>query len=698
MRTIRLFIYGVPLALVLLLVAAFVNSTRLTQHKKNEFTYASIGEPTKLNPIQSTDQSASEVEAMIFEGLLTLDEKLELTPSLASEYEEYQITTFIFRSAEAAAAAEETLNAARSSWEEWTLTSIQREGDRLTLRQELPGFRKSEAIAASLDGDSLVSLETFRVDLGDGARETLQKFRETNPEVTIEREWFDYNLAFEITVRDELEAGKRLREFVESLGIAEAGVRSLSRRNLLAEPVLRFKLHENVRWHDGVPFTSADCVFTYECLVDEQVASPRKADFDSILSVQAPTPHEFIVKYRTPYSPAILSWTMLLLPKHVLEGKSQEWWSANFNRHPIGTGPFKFDSWKTNEFVRVVRNPDYWRPGPWLDAVVFRSMPDPTVLRLAFETHQVDLYEAVLSPWAVRSYRDDPRFTTLTVPSMSYSYLGWNMRKPIFQDVNVRRALAMALDVESIIKYLYYGIGQRSTGILIPEMWFANHDMTPLPYDPEQARRLLDETGWIPGPDGVRQKNGERLSFKIITNQGNDVRKDIATLAQDSFRRIGVEVTIEIYEWAVFIERFIKKHEFESTVLGWITPPNWDQYQVWHSSQTGPDQLNYTNYRNPEADRIIEALREEYDRDEIARLASELQQMIYDEQPMLFLISGQSPMVIWKDTLRIRRKDEEGHWIDTPFAVAPGSWYQFIPETYRTDYAESLPKETEVVK
>lgn len=698
MRLIPAFIYGIPCLLLALFVAAFINSTQLTTHKKNEFTYGSIGEPSKINPLQSSEEAASDVESLIFEGLLKLDEKLELATQLATSYDQSQRTTIYFRSPDDASKAALTLNASADAGKMWRLQSITQNASALILSQKLPGLRTADGLVKMLNAATIVPLLTMRAELGRDARKTLEAFVKKHPEVSVKRAWFDYDIAFEITATDDgTDLQKKLTDFLRSAKIPDATIKLLSARNFLAEPILHFTLRNDVRWQDGAPFTSSDCVFTYDSLMDEQVASPRKADYDPILKVEAPGPYEFIVTYRRPYSTALMSWTMPIIPEHVLKGKPQKWWAENFNRHPIGTGPFKFDSWRTNEYVRLVKNPIYWGPGPWLDAFIFRALPDPTVLRLAFETHQLDIYPAVLSPWAIHSYSEDPRFTVLTVPAFAYSYVGWNLRRPMFQDIRVRKAFALAVNVPDIIKYVAYGNGVQSTGIFIPEFWFADHKIKPLPYDPELARKLLDEAGWKPGSDGIRVKDGQRLSFKLITNQGNDVRKDVATLVQDSLHRVGAEVSVEIYEWAVFIQRFVLKQEFDAMVLAWQTPPNWDEFQVWHSSQANPDQLNSISYRNPEADRLIEALREEYDHDEIIKLAGKLQRLIYDDQPMLFMNVPREPYVIWKDSFRIRRKTAQG-WIDTPFQVVPGSWYYFADSTYRPEYVDRIPPSASVTK
>ncbi|MFV0551913.1 MAG: ABC transporter substrate-binding protein, partial [Anaerorhabdus sp.] len=431
--------------------------------------------------------------------------------------------------------------------------------------------------------------------------------------------------------------------------------------------------------------------FTYHAIMDAPVASPRKPNFDLILTLDTPTSHHVRVTYRKPFSPALTSWMIGLLPAHLLEGKPVTWWNDHFNRHPIGTGPFKFANWKTNESLRLIRNTDYYEGTPWLEAVVFRYLPDPIAQRLAFMTRQTDFWG--VDPWAVSSFLDDPRFQVFRYPSNSYSYIGWNLRDPLFQDLRVRTAFAKAVNVPAMIQYILYGNGVQSTGIFLPHFWFANPNITPIPYNPDDAKKLLDDAGWTPGPDGIRTKNGQRLAFTLTINQANEVRKDIATLVQDNLRDIGVDVKIEIYEWSVFITRFINKLEFQATVLGWSTGVDFDAFQVWHSSQSNPGQLNFVGYNNPQVDTLLERIRQQYDPEKIRTMAGQIQDLIFADQPYLFLFVPDSTSVIWKNALRVCRPDGNGGFIDTPVETTKAGWTHYAQWFYRTEFADQLPKD-----
>jgi peptide/nickel transport system substrate-binding protein len=692
---VRFFVYGIPVLLVALLVASFVTVASFSAERKNEITIGSIGEPTKLNPVQSQEASASDVEQFIFEALLTYDQNLEIVPQLAKSFTLSQTTTVYFRGPTAALTALSYVKAARESWAEWNLTDVRAEGTRLYLKFDQPGLTASEKIFGLFNPNSTLPLTTLRVETGGEARALLQAFRDADPDRPIERVWFDYDSAFEITVPgDGQQVHEDLKAFLAERGNEKATVAVTDTRSFLAEPLVDFQLRDGVRWHDGVPFTAKDVVFTYQAIMDETVASPRKPDFDLIQNIETPDPHRVLVTYRKPFSPALNSWMMPLLPAHILENKPAKWWDDNFNRHPIGTGPFKFGSWKTNESLRLVPNEDYYLGRPWLDGIVFRFLPDPIALRLAFLTHQTDYW--LVEPWAVSGFKEDPRFTVFSYPSNSYNYIGWNLRNPLFQDLRVRTAFAHAVNVPEMIEYILYGNGVQSNGIFPPHFWFANPNIKPIPYDPAEAKRLLDEAGWVPGPDGIRVKDGKRMSFTLLANQGNEIRKDIATLVQDNLRSIGVEVKVEIYEWAVFITRFINKLEFEATVLGWVTPPDFDAFQVWHSSQTNPQQLNFVGYKNPEVDKLLENIRQEYDPERIRQMAGEIQRIIFEDQPYLFLFVSNSTTVIWKDSLRICRPDGKGGWIDTPVEATKAGWTYYMQWFYRPEFADKLPANREI--
>ena len=690
---IRRIVLGLPLLLLLLLAVAFWNSSRLTGEPKNELTFGTIGEASNLNPILSTDAASGQVSGLIFQALMTVDEDLNPVGELAESWRLSQRTTFFFSTAEEARAAATALQTSGALPDG---AQVLAESTPPSVRVELPepGVETSAMLADYIPQALPITLLT--VALPEGGGTALAAALRTEASLPIagmaRRVFSEGERHLEVTVvGDPASAQAALQGFLQERGVASPEISAEAQDTFLAEPEIAFRLRPGIRWQDGASFTSDDVLFTYEAIMNDAVASPRKPDFTLIQEILTPDPLQVIVRYRRPYSPALNSWRMSIIPAHILRPHPPTWWAENFNRRPVGTGPYRLAEWRTNEFLRLERNPDYWRaPGPWLDSVVFRVLPDPLTLRLAFETRMVDFWG--VDPWAVSSFQKDPRFEIFTAPSSSYTYVGWNLRRPLFQDLRVRRALAHAINVPQMIEFLLYGYGVQSTGIFTPQMWFFDPAVQPIPYDKEQARALLAEAGWSPGADGILVREGERFSFTLITNNANEVRRDIATLIQDDLRQIGIEMRIELYEWAVFITRYVNRQDFDALVLGWNLPQDdFDQFQIWHSSQTNPEQLNMVGYKNPTVDRLLEDIRQEFNREKILSYASEMQRTIFQDQPYLFLFVPEGTSVMWKNAFRVRRPDGAGGWIDEPVRMTKAGWSIYLEWFYRPEFAERLP-------
>ncbi|MEX1045780.1 MAG: ABC transporter substrate-binding protein [Chthoniobacterales bacterium] len=685
MPRVRTLIVGIPLLLAVVTGVSLWTVARVSVDKKNEMYIGSIGEPTTLNPVQAADAASSSVTGMIFNGLLKYNADLEIVGDLAAEWDLSQRSTFFFATPEEAVVAAANMEAGIADRAELHLRRYMVEGNRLVLELSLPGVTDSQKLAEKF-GVAPLPVHTVSVAAPQAMGDALEQFAAEDLASRAVRVWSNGNLGELVFLGNEVATLERLRVYLGSK-FGEVGVliEPVLAPPFLAEPEVTFQLHEGVRWHDGAPFTSRDVRFTYDAIMDDRVASPRKPDYELVLSVE--TPDEFTVRvvYRRPFSPALESWMMSVLPAHLLAGVAPDQWPLTFNRAPVGTGSFKFAEWKTNQFVRVVRNDDYFRGPPHLDGIVFRTLPDPLTLRLAFETRQVDFWAA--DPWAVGSFREDERFTVFTSPSNSYNYVGWNLRRPMFQDPLVRRALAHAVNIDQMIRYVLYGYGTQSTGIFTPEMWFFDPNVPPIPYDPERAKELLDEAGWAAGSDGIRVKDGQRFAFTLITNNGNVIRSDISTLVQENLRAVGIEVTVEMYEWAVFLKRFVNQGEFDAIVLGWALGQGFDQFQIWHSTQTEPERLNMVGYQSKEADRLLESIREEFDREKIIAMCGELQRLIYGDQPYLFLFVPEGTSVMWKDTFRVKRPGPDGRWIDEPVTMTKAGWSHYLEWFYRPEYA-----------
>jgi ABC-type transport system substrate-binding protein len=416
-------------------------------------------------------------------------------------------------------------------------------------------------------------------------------------------------------------------------------------------PVILFRLRKGVRFHDGREFTSKDVAFTYETIMDPRNLSPRVSDFEPVKSVEPEGAYAVRVTYKRLFEPGFESWGMGILPEHLLnrEALRAEALAANrdperfsvrdsrFNRNPVGTGPFRFVEWKTDQFIQLARYDEYWEGPANFHEYLYRIIPDPLTTELTFYAGTTDEYAA--QPHQVARLQHDPRFRHFSGLSLGFSYIAYNLRRPPFQDVRVRRALGMAINVQEIIDYVLYGQAERTTGPYPKQTDFYDQAVQPLPYpyDPAGALRLLEEAGYRKNAEGWLEKDGKPLAFTLITNSGNEIRIAVMAIAQNAWRRLGVKVETLALEWAVFINERIDKADFDAVVLAWGMGLDPDLYQIFHSSQTGHFQLNFVGYRNPEADDLIVRIRQEYDHHRQVAMARALHRLIAEDQPYTFL-------------------------------------------------------------
>lgn len=404
-----------------------------------------------------------------------------------------------------------------------------------------------------------------------------------------------------------------------------------------------FRLRKGVTWHDGTPFTSADVLFTYRLYINPDVPTSYAEDFLQVASAEAPDPYTFRVTYEKPYAPALESWGTPIHPKHLLEGDDIT--KSPLSRSPIGTGPFKFVKWVAGEKIELLANPDYFEGQPFIHRVVYRVIPDTSTQFLELQAGGLDLMS--LTPIQYKTQTDTPAFTRnfnkYRYLSFSYTYLGYNLIKPLFQDVRVRQAISYAIDKQEIIDGVLLGLGHVATGPYKPDTWVYNANVKRYAYKPELARDLLKEAGWTDSNgDGVLDKNGEPLAFTIVTNQGNDLRSKTAEIIQRRLKEVGIKIEIRIVEWATFLKEFIFPGNFDATILGWSGGPEPDQFNIWHSSKTAPRELNFIKYNNPEVDELLERGRRIFDRSERKKIYDRFQEILADEQPYTFLYVGEA--------------------------------------------------------
>ena len=439
-------------------------------------------------------------------------------------------------------------------------------------------------------------------------------------------------------------------------------------------PVVVFNLRSNVKFHDGHTFDANDVKFTYEAIMNPKNLSPRISDYEPVKRVEVVDPLAVRIIYKRLYSPALGTWGMGILPEHLLNddalkreaarlGKDPDKFSirqSSFNRHPIGCGPFVFQEWKSDQYIILDSFDDYWEGPPNYKRYIYRIVPDLLTQEMEFYAGTVDSYN--VQPHQVDRLKGDPKYQSFSGPSFGYTYIGYNMRREPFDDSRVRRALGMAIDVGKIIDYVLHGQGERITGPFVKQTDYYDQAIQPVPYDPQKALQLLGEAGWKRNKEGWLEKDGRRLQFTLITNSGNDLRKAVLAVAQDAWKQIGIDVRTDLLEWSVFIQERVDKADFDALILGWSMGIEPDLYQIWHSSQTNPHQLNFVAFNSSEADDLIIKIRQEYDHERQVAYCHRLHEIIAREQPYTFLYVTKWTAVLDKRIV-IQETDRQGRVI-----------------------------------
>jgi ABC-type transport system substrate-binding protein len=452
----------------------------------------------------------------------------------------------------------------------------------------------------------------------------------------------------------------------------------------------RVFLKKGVMWHrPSVDFTNPryewlnqdhelvadDFVFFYELVMDPQVqAAHLRNYYEKCEGIEVVNDHEFIVRWSETTYPSI-SFTLGMAPiprwlygfdedgvaidASVLGRTFNEHW---YNRAAVGVGPYRFESWEQGGAIRLARNEDYHGQLPAIQSMEYRVIGDATArlnnLRaggLDYITLEPTQYNNEITLGGTPGFGSgELRHELYQGPA--YRYLGWNADGRFFNDRRVRQAMTYAFNRDLLLRQNFYGLGTLITGPFFIDSPDYNRALEVHPFDLTRAAALLDEAGWTDANgDGIREKviGGETINFEFGMLTYGYRPEFVAAMEhyRNDLARIGVAMTVEPVEWAVMVTRMEEK-DFEAYTGGWVLGWENDPYQIWHSSQADePRSSNRVGFRNPEADRIIEQVRETFDDAERAVLLQQFHSLLYEEQPYTFFFAGRE-IGAWRSNLQ----------------------------------------------
>ena len=681
MTTRRILIFAPVFLMILLLqsyfwVPTYEEQTRGNPERFNEYITASIGDASILNPILSADASSSEIESKVFEGLIDYDENLRFIGRLATSWKVYEEAFFYIDQSVA-------LPSLKHPSAQQVVDFLQTAKSAKTMSSPKLNFSLDNITDISLIAPREYALDK-QLKVPDGSEKTIGIEIFAPARVKLVLKQVDQDLFKNLTQllgNNYFDGFKSLNHIKTDVSLTKDQLTALGRELLPAiehNPIIEFNLRPNVKFHDGHVFDAEDVKFTYEAILNPKNLSPRIADYEPVKAVEAIDPHTVRIVYKRLYSPAVGTWAMGILPEHLLNaevlkqeardlGKDPQAFSMRqsaFNRNPVGCGPFVFRQWKSDQYIQLDRFDGYWEGPPNYQKYFFRIIPDLLTQEMEFYAGTLDVYGGGspphgIPPHQIERFQNDPRYQSVSDTAFGFSYIGYNMRRKPFDDIRVRRALTMAIDINKIIKYVLSGQGERITGPFVKQTDYYNHRIKPPPYDPAGALKLLAQAGWKPNKNGRLEKDGKRLEFTLITNSGNDRRKSILAIAQDAWKQIGIDVRTDLLEWSVFIEERVDKADFDAVILGWVMSVDPDLFQIWHSSQTNHYQLNFVGFKNQQADDLIIKIRQEYEHDKRVRYCHQLHEIIAGEQPYTFLFVRKWTTVLDKRIV-IKEVDNQG--------------------------------------
>ena len=404
-----------------------------------------------------------------------------------------------------------------------------------------------------------------------------------------------------------------------------------------------FFLRKDVTWHpkegeDSKPFTADDVVFTYNIMMHPRTITPLKVRYEFIDKVEKLNDYTVQFTLKRPILNALAKFSFKVLPKH---GPSNPLYLTRedpFVQHPIGTGPYILKTITTDREIVLVANENYFKGRPHINKFISKPFADQNIMTQALMFNAIDMV-VLVNPRDIPELQGDKRFILQPYNALSYGFFGYNLRNPLLADKRVRKAFTYAVNRQEMLDSFFNGQGTIISGPFAPGSWAYNLDVQPLPFDPQKAIALLREAGFNPGPDGVVQKDGKKLtlSLKVPIEKESEAVKRVVLAFQNYLKNIGAAVKVEFKEWQAWKESVFLEHDFDIVFASWVFDDSADISSLFHSAEIGSWKNNFGAYSNPEVDGLIVESKLTLDHEKRRTINRKLHAILSDEAPYTFL-------------------------------------------------------------
>jgi peptide/nickel transport system substrate-binding protein len=390
-----------------------------------------------------------------------------------------------------------------------------------------------------------------------------------------------------------------------------------------------FYLRPGAKFHDGSDLTAADVKFTYESVLDQAFNSPFRAFYLSVDKVEATDKNTVTFTLKAPFAPFLSYMDLGIVPEAAVQKLGKD-----FGTKPVGTGPFKVDRWASGDTIELSANDSFFGGRPNLDRVRVKVVPDNSGRVVGLESGDLDFVQSPVSPQDVARVQSAGKLKVERTPAAGYTYINLNCADPILADKKVRQALSHLVNKQQIIDTIYKGIGKPANGPIVPGMWAYSADVPSYDYSPDKANLLLDDAGWKAGSDGIRAKDGQKLSLTVRTHSEDPDRKQLIQVLQSEFQKVGIEASTNTVEFPAFFQD-VQNGKYQVGVIGWLNLSDPDRATFRQFTVDGT--ANYGKYKNEQVDKLLKDARTTLDQVKAKTMYGDAVKQIVDDAPYIFV-------------------------------------------------------------